>query len=373
MTFVPRRAADLTIEKLFAAAGLEARFTDLNPGSVVRSLFEAVSIVEEELDHATFVGILDGIAEQLYTAFDFARLPGIPATGVVRFFKDPVVPSAIVIPAGTVVASPATAREPVVEYQTIDEATIDADQGAIDVKVRAFVSGTVGNAPAGAVSLLQQSLFGITAVSNPAAILSGLDEETDRDRRVRFAQWVRDLRGGTLGGLEANARTVVLTNDEGTPVERVDRAQAVHSYVAGRVDLYIDNGGGDASTALIAKVQAHLDGGYTEAGERIIGYVSGGIVLRVFGTIGVAVPVTGRLKIEPGYAFATVRTAVVEAVTLYLYGLGVFTEMIYADLLGIIVQVEGVHDVELTVPTGNRAPSFEERLLPGLITLTEWT
>lgn len=373
MTYLPKRAVDLTQEKLFAASGLDARFTDLNPGAVIRTIFEAVSLGEEELDHMIYVGILEAIAEELYTAFDFTRLPSVPAAGVVEFFRDPLLTlPVVVIPVGTIVATPPTAREPEVQYETIEAVTIDAGQISVRAKIRAIPKGTIGNAPAGSVTLIRQEVLGVKAVTNPYSINSGRDEETDNARRLRFAQWVTNLRSHTLAGLEANARTVVLTNDAGDPIELVDRAHAQDSYVAGRVDVYIDNGGGDSSLALQEAVRAHLMGGYTPAGVPIVGYVATGIVVRVFGTMGVPVPVTGKLRIEPGFVFSAVREAVVEAVTAYLYGLGVFTEMIYADLLGIIVQVEGVRDVVLTVPTGNRMASFEERLLPGMLDFTEW-
>ena len=371
MTFIPQRARDLTEQKLLLAAGLDSRATDMNPGSVLRTIFEAVSICEEELDHRMFQGVIEGIAEELYAAFDFARLPAVPASGVVRFIRDSTYGLIeIAIPAGTLVASPATTRRPQVSYVTLADAVIEESAASVDVLVRATTDGSDGNVAAGAISVLVSTVIGLGTVTNLAAILNGLDEETDRARLARFAQWVSELRGSTLAGLEAQARRVVVTDTAGHAIERVDYAHAVDSYIAGRTDLYIDNGGGDASADLIAAVQVTLDGDYTEAGDRVPGYKASGIVLRTFGSRGVAVPVTAQLVLEPGYAAATVIAAVSDAVTRYIYGLRRDRSLIWADLLTTIVQVEGVLDATLTTPAANRAPAFEERLLPGTLTFT---
>lgn len=374
MEFVPKRAVDLTSEKLSIASTLSDRLTDINPGSVLRTLFEADSIAEEELDHRMYQGLVDGIATELYTAFDFDRLPAVPASGVQTFVRGAGISVTIdvPIPQGTQVASPATSREPTITYATTEAATLPAGALSVDVPVRATVGGLVSNAPAHAVSTIVSTLYGVAATMNAAAYQNGADEESDSARLARFAQWVSNLRGGTLEGLEANALGVMVTDSEGVVTERVQYARAIDSYVAGRVDVYVDNGGGDASEALRTAVLTKLVGATSAVGVRTFGYKAGGIVVRVFATTGVPVAVTGQLKIEAGYVFADVATAVQDAVTLYLYGLGVFGELIYADLLAIIVQTEGVRDVTLTTPTANRTPAFEERLMPGLLTFTEW-
>lgn len=371
MTFIPQRARDLTERKLLLAAGLDSRATDMNPGSVLRTIFEAVSICEEELDHRMFQGVIEGIAEELYSAFDFARLPAVPASGVVRFVRDATQGVfEVTIPAGTVVAAPATTRRPQVSYVTLASVVIEESAADVDVLVRATTTGTDGNVAAGAINILVSTINGLGTVTNQSAILNGLDEETDGARLTRFAQWVSELRSSTLAGLEAQARRIVITDSAGHAIERVDYAHAVDSYIAGRTDLYIDNGGGDASTDLIAAVQSALDGGYTEAGDRVPGYKASGIVLRVFGSRGVPVAVTATLVLEPGYLAANVIAAVSDAVTRYIYGLRRDRSLIWADLLTTIVQVEGVLDATLTTPSMNRAPAFEERLLPGVLTFT---
>jgi uncharacterized phage protein gp47/JayE len=364
--FVPRRATDIAVDALTAIGGMDAQVTDLNPGSVVRTLFEAFALVEEELDHRVYEGILAAIAEELYTAFDFAALPAVPASGTVQFVRASTFLLDVVIPEGTTVAAPPTALKPERRYVTTDPATLQAGENAIDVPVIAQLTGSISNAAAGAISLLRSTVPGLGSVSNLVAFHSGLDAETDYARRVRFAKWVENLRGSQTEGLEANAERVVLYDEGGQAIERVDQALAVDSYVAGRVDVYLDNGGGDASAALKATVRALLEGGREQNGSRRLGYKAGGIVVRVFGTTGVPVDVTGTLVLEAGFTAATVVPAVKEAITDYLYGLR-FHAMILADLTAVIVGVEGVYDVVLTTPTANRTAEFAERLLPGTL------
>lgn len=120
--------------------------------------------------------------------------PAIAATGNVKITGA----AGTVIPIGTLVATPADEITDTqsIEYETTGSATLDS-QGEAIVAIKAIEAGTAGNVPIGAISLLVNSLPGVTSVTNSAATTGGTDEETDESLLSRFLIKVRQP--GTSG------------------------------------------------------------------------------------------------------------------------------------------------------------------------------
>jgi hypothetical protein len=135
-----------------------------------------------------------------------------------------------------------------------------------DVAVQAVVSGAGGNVAGGAIDVLISNVSNINSITNPAAFNDGRDEETDSERKDRFALYIQSLARATKGALEYAARTV----------EQVIAAKAVDDirpwvYVLD-TPIYTDitsamRNPGDAAVDLLPTAEASGDALYIGADE----------------------------------------------------------------------------------------------------------
>jgi hypothetical protein len=77
-----------------------------------------------------------------------------------------------------------------------------------DIAVQATEAGISGNIKASSITVLRTSIPNIESVSNIAAFSDGSEEETDLERKARFALYIQSLARATRGALEYAARTV---------------------------------------------------------------------------------------------------------------------------------------------------------------------
>lgn len=96
------------------------------------------------------------------------------------------------IPAGFLFSTAATAISENIEFETIEVATLDSD-GEADILVRCTQTGTVGNVPAGSITLMASPMTGITEVNNESAATGGTETEEDESLRERIMQVDRSL------------------------------------------------------------------------------------------------------------------------------------------------------------------------------------
>lgn len=91
----------------------------------------------------------------------------------------------ITIPTGFRFASPAAGIKPAIEYEVAEKVVIGGD-GSVEVPVKAARPGTMGNVPAGTVTLMMEPLDGVASVTNPEKITGGTEEEDDNALRTRI-------------------------------------------------------------------------------------------------------------------------------------------------------------------------------------------
>ncbi len=77
-----------------------------------------------------------------------------------------------------------------------------------DVAVQARNAGVDGNVAGNAINTMYSTVSNVDSVTNPAAFNDGRDEETDLERKERFALYIQSLARATKGALEYAARTV---------------------------------------------------------------------------------------------------------------------------------------------------------------------
>ncbi len=214
---------DSTFYVDYARKNGRSPLTDINVGSVSRTLGEAISreiaTVYKQIDLAYLSGFLEtatGRSLDLVVAIlGVTRKTKEFAVGLVTFFRDTNVggiAGAIAIPEGTLLA---TAKGEV-RFETTEQRVLQAGQARIDAPVRAAdgFAGDPGIVPAGAISAMVLPLAGITRVTNFDPTLRAADDETDPELRARARAALRALGKATLAALDR-----VIREGRGTPVE----------------------------------------------------------------------------------------------------------------------------------------------------------
>lgn len=354
--------------------GTQDRVTDFNIGSIARTLVEAPAIEVDELYQQMFIGLREAIPVSIYNAFGFDLLPPVVASGRVEVTITSS-PSDTLISAGTVFKI----ENGKTDYESVNDVTITTGNTVADVLVRARTAGTVGNIPAGQNFTLQPTLSNLVSAINQSAFTNGRDTETEAQRKERFAQFVQTLNRGTVAAIEFGLTTADVTDSEGQVIERVSTASVVEPYTLdpqepiALVECYLHNGSAPASAALITRANEVIFGYTDEEGEKIPGWKAAGVHVDIFAATEVTVAVTGTLTAEPGYEVADLAAVAINEVTQYLLELPMDPDgsaAIRAEIIAIIMGVEGVYNVDLTLPAADVSATFSEKIMPGTITIT---
>ncbi len=261
--FTPKPFIEIVAGMVEHARTSTDRLTDFNVGSVVRSLLEANAIELDDYYQEVHAGLLRAIPTAVYIGFGFDLRAAVAARGVVRFSS--TLDVSVTLPTGAELISRSGAL-----YQ-LDAAIEVPAEGTADVAVTAVAAGAGGNADPEDLSLSVDWTFGdsVTA-TNPASVTGGADAESEEQRAERFAAYIRALARGTVAALEYGGRLPELLHPEtGVVIERVQRASV--SETPGHVDFFIHNGNFGASSALIAAVQAEIDGYRDQARDVWVG------------------------------------------------------------------------------------------------------
>jgi len=353
-------------------ASVQDVITDFNIGSVNRTLLEAVALELEEIYYRTYAGILDGIPSGVYEAFGYGRRPAAPAVGNVTFSRTDPAAQDYVIAAGTLVTT-----ETGIRFATTINAQILAGNLSVSVPVVAETSGSTGNVAANSVTLFTSAVLGIETVANPAGMSGGADEESADAQQTRFAEFIVSLARSPVNGLEAGAKTALLTDvTSGLVTERVTLAKVVEPYLTdlgapiGLVTLYIDNGAGSASDELVAQAQKVIDGYVDADGIQVIGYRAAGIVVTVTAVTLSSQDITAFITLEAGADRTTVNAALLNAITALFAALNISEDLDWPSLLSSMMVVAGVKTISLVQPNETVAGTTGQRFRPGTITLT---
>ena len=355
------------------AITLAPEITDWTVGAPQRALFEANAAVIQKEQVRVQQAVLAAIRISAFRAFGFSKLQPTPATGFVAVTRASSV-GEVTIPVGSVFSVPGSSIK---SYTSLAAVTMANGVGSAEVAVRCLTTGTVGRTAANTIVSIISSLGFAATCTNTRAVLNGTDEETDNDQAARFALFIGSLSGGTKLAVLYAAQQVALYDVNGAITEKVAAAVVREPFKddappghLGLVQVYIDNGSGTASAALIARTLLVLTG-YEESGQLIgsRGAVAG-IDLEVYGASPLIVNIEATIEVRSGYDTAAVKTLVENALTNYLRGLPVFAEVIHAELVSAAIRQPGVSDVSIIVPSGNVAASVTSRAVPGSLMVT---
>lgn len=152
-------------------------------------------------------------------------------------------------------------------------------------------------------------------------------------------------------------------------VEQVHHVALIET--PGRVELYLHNGAGSTTPALVARAQALIDG-YRDDAQDIIapGYRPAGMAVVCHAITDVPLTVTATITLVAGYVLADVivpaQTALTSLVK-YLSGDRLTVPAIINTLYG----VPGIADLTLLAPIVSQTYLVHQRPVYGTVTLTE--
>jgi len=316
----------------------QSKITDFNEGAVCRSMFEAIGLEIEQLYIRTRIGIEDSLKEIPFYAFDFTRKAGQKASGNVIFSRTGS-SGEIIISIGTLVATADGTQ-----FETTSVGTIaDAQQDSNSVTITAVEEGTEANVPANTVIVIVTPVSGVETVDNAAATSGGLGIETDEEFVKRFKEFIEGLGQSSESGLITGSKLITGVRSASTK-EHFPPSSGIN------VTVYIDDGAGNASQALIDAVNDKLIGDGTESNP---GYKAAGIKIEVLAPSKVTQNVTVEITDDGKLSESTMKYNVELAITGYINNLLLGEDIIKNELRKVIMKVEGVYDISLTVPANN--------------------
>lgn len=310
----------------------------------------------------------EALLERVKAMLDPANLSGddldayiYPRTGQVRNAATKAVGVLTVTGTGTINAGDLFESAGGVQFEATE--TVEISESGT-VAIRCTTAGTVGNLPAGSVTLMPVQLSGIVSVSNSDTTHDGYDAETDA---AYYARFLTRIQTPPTSGNVYHYRSWAL---------EVSGVGAVQIYPLGHGDntvdvVIVDTDGRPASSTLVAAVQTHID---PDSGGLGMGEAPIGAHCYVSSATGYYLPVSVKLTALPGAAQDAVTQAVKDAITGYLKSIAFRQSYVsYGQIAAAILTADGVQDfTDLTVNggTANVAISARKVAVLGEVTVT---
>lgn len=260
----------LVNEAATAAQGYARQALDMSVGSVLRAVFEAsaatilwLQSLILQLLSTTRASTSSGVDLDSWMAdFSLTRLAAIQATGQVTFSRYTATAEAVV-PVGTLIqTADGTQRYAVVADTALSHYVparnayvLPAGLTSAVVAIQASTAGSLGNAIAGAISVIGQSLPGIDTVTNTMGLTNGSDAESDEAFRARFKNYLQSLSKATKGAIGY----AISSYREGLTYTLTENQNPDGSEHLGFFFVVVDDGSGSPSDTLLAGVYNAID------------------------------------------------------------------------------------------------------------------
>ena len=323
-----------------------SELTDFNVGSGIRTLYEAVSVQLEEFYFRMKQNALYAITNSIYTSFGFERKVDSKSSGYVTLSFIQILPNTLTIPAGTVFCTSDVYGY--IYFETLEDNYIPAGNKSATIEVTCKEGGTIGNVPAGAISIMIPTNNLVKRVFNQAAFTNGQDAETAVEHKKRFQQYINTL-------AKATANAILYGTLE---VEGVTGAWVDDNYI-GYVKVYAHNSDGELPDDLRSEILKHL-----------VNYRAGGIEVEVLPIIKIPITQTIKVMIEDNYDTDTYSTVIHNVVVNFLNDYTVGQSYHVADIVHFIKS--SYEDVVINVTSTSKDIELQKNQLvrPGDITVT---
>lgn len=350
---------------------VQTEVTDFNVGAVGRTMLEASAQEVDQLYQDMFNAVKAAIPVATYQSFNFQKIQPAASSGLVTVTVAASSQS-VTIAAGTVLTP--TNGGP--SFTAQDTETIAAGQTTATVSTVCNQTGSIGNIAAGTQFTLSPAPANFVSAANAIVFDNGSDLETDDEQQQRFLQYIASLPRGTNAALLYGVKTAVIYNAAGIETERVKCASVVEPYLTDNtqpislVNVYIHNGEGSTSSALLALADQILRGYVDANGNKVPGYKAAGVQLVTAIATEVPVNITGAITLNPGYDSATAISDATAVLERHLLELDVGQTSLYKDRVILVGDLPEVANIVYSVGTGDITCQDNQKLVPGTITLT---
>ncbi|EDY2030047.1 hypothetical protein GTB64_004489 [Salmonella enterica] len=341
------------------------KVTDLQPGSVTRTILEAPAAEIEELYVQVFNGIREAIPVAVYESIQFDKLAPQYAAGRVTVTAKTAPTQAFAIPKGTNFLS----RDGRI-YQSVADMTWPSGVTSLQIPVISQLAGTAQNLSQGEINASPSFAPDLYSFSN-TAMINGSDLESDDARKIRFAEYISALSRGTEAALIYGAKTAQLLDSAGNITEAVERVSLISS--TGVVTVYIWGSSGTPSAALITRVQDVVNG-YKDVttGTTVAGYSAAGIKVNISPLKSRTIDASVRITLLSGNTFdqAALEAQVKDTMDTFLNSIQPGTTVYVDDVQTQIMMIRGVQSARVTT-SQNLSCGKDEILSAGKVTVTQ--
>jgi uncharacterized phage protein gp47/JayE len=243
---------------------------DVSVGSVARAIFEANAgialwmqwLILQVLQTTRASTSTGSDLDSWMADFGLTRLPALPSSGLVIFYRF-VTNLPASIPPGTmvktsdgtlsfsVVASPSVS----IWDPTSSTYILPAGVASASIPVQCTVSGSQGNIVTGTISIIASSLPGLDQVTNTLPFEGGTDAETDALLRSRFVNYLAGLSRATPTAIASAVGGV----QQGITMSLLENVAANGSTSPGNFVVVIDDGTGFPPASLLSSVASAVD------------------------------------------------------------------------------------------------------------------
>lgn len=390
MAFFIKNFESITASLIQRVAFGTTALTDFNVGSKTRTMLEAFAQELEAFYHQMFRGILEAIDTALFNSFDFPPLNAVSASGQITFTlveaDNPTValaPTAnITIPAAFRVQIPvkntatliANSAPTGTTYEVVSDTVWRAGQNSVTAIVACTQAGILGNTTSGSITGILDTLPPVTGglykVTNALPFVNGENTEDQQSRKARFARYLQSLSRGTKVAILDAALTAVVRDIDDTILERVAKAVVVEPYVedgslpVGHVDIYIFNGTGGTTTALVVACQKVIDGYIDDNNNRVSGYKSAGIIATVKAAVEQGVNFNIFVKLKSGFTLSdNMKEQIKGAIVRYVTTLDPGDTLVFNKIVELVMDVDGVKNCIVASPNGDVVPSTSRNVV----------
>ena len=351
---MPKTAAEITADAIATLLSATSAVTNLHPGSVVRSLLDALGAESARLDKEIVDAAQVAQLNAPYAIWDIAPLPAQPSVYQLTFSN--ATSAAVSVPAGTLVAVPSS----LLQWSTGATISVPAlsggTPGTATVTATCQTAGSGTNVPANTITALVSPITGISVTNaSGQAVTRGSDAETQTQTQGRLANKVNSIHRGDADAVALGALTANLTDAAGNITEQVVKALSV-DLSGGKAVVFVWGSNGVPSSSLITQTQ-NVVNGYTDQTGPHNGYKAAGVIATVQSAVENTQNVSIQVLPAPGYTLPGITSQVQGAIASFFDAMDIEQGFSLSNFIRAILRVPGASDVVVTVPPGS---------LPGL-------
>lgn len=319
-----RQYADMVSSALAAVGAKSSVQIDLSAGSVVRAILEAallqdlyLQVVALQVQAAGRASTASGAdLDSYYADFAFPRLPASFDVGQATFSRftangsSPTVPVGATIQSNAGQISYAVVADPSnpAYSQALSGYLMPANGTTVTATVQAVQAGTASNVLIGLLTVLTSAIPGIDQVVNLQPINNAIEAETDTAYRARFIQYLNSMSKATATAIDAAVEKV----QQGMSWIKLENQTPDGGIRQGFFSVIAEDGSGGLPTATHDAIALAVDA----VRPFTVGF-------GVFAPTIVPVVVAMTAILAPGSDGAATRSAIQNAVSTYILGLGI--------------------------------------------------